>query len=117
MKKQIGVLSVCIIMIFCICSALLWKEQRLPQVNATQLSDITEDKIDRIILKDITDEEETKIDIPFVIPAPDQFRDNGFIFSIPDGWPLGKISIVEDEESFQSEPNRITKIPYLNVVS
>ena len=39
-------------------------------------------------------------DAPFVIRVPEQFRDSRLVLPTPDGWPLGKLLIIEIATDF-----------------
>lgn len=111
MQKQIGGISLLIIVALVMFSALLWGKEELLPVNVAQCSGSYEDQIDRIILKDEIHEEDTQPKDPFVIRAPDQFRDSRFVLPTPDGWPFGKILIIEDGSAPQIEVGSIVELP------
>lgn len=111
MQKQIGGISLLIIVAFVMFSALIWGKEDLLPVNVAQCSSSYEDKIDRIILKDEIYEKDTQSDDPFVIQSPDQFRDSRFVLPTPHGWPFGKILIIEDGTAPQIEVGSIVELP------
>ncbi|MDY4592965.1 MAG: hypothetical protein SO434_06165 [Eubacteriales bacterium] len=111
MKKQIWGISLFIMVVLVLFPSFLWKRESSLPVNIAQCSSSYEDKIDRITLKDEIHEKDTQPDDPFVIRVPDQFRDSRFVLPTPDGWPFGKILIIEDRTAPQIEVGSIVELP------